>query len=141
MRPCLPALLVLTLGALTPQAGALAACDVKGARIEEQIAAKPDLQRDANAQTVRDLRTLRDAAIVLDTYKYPGECEVLLGIARSLLSDPAKTIEQGGDTDEDKAETLIEAREPKSPADKGPADKGPTEKSPAEKAPAEKAPK
>ncbi len=129
MRPCLPALLVLTLGAVTPLAGAQAACDVKGARIEEQIAAKPDLQKDANAQTVRDLRTLRDAAIVLETYKYPGECEVLLGIARSLLTDPAKTIEQGGDTDEDKAESLVEARKPKAGGEKG------TEKEPADKAP------
>ncbi len=131
MRPCLPALLALTLGVLTPQAGAMAACDVKGARIEEQIAAKPDLQKDANAQTVRDLRTLRDAAIVLETYKYPGECEVLLGIARSLLTDPAKTIEQGGDTDEDKAETLVEARKPKGSTET----KGTTEKEPVEKAP------
>lgn len=120
MRPCLPALLCLTLGTLMPQAGAMAACDVQGAKIEEQIAAKPELQKDANAQTVRDLRTLRDAAIVLETYKYPGECEVLLGIARSLLSDPAKTIEQGGDTDEDKAETLIEARKPKGATDSAP---------------------
>ena len=89
MRPCLTALLCLTLGTLTSQGRAFAACDVQGAKIEEQIAAKPELQKDANAQTVRDLRTLRDAAIVLETYKYPGECEVLLGIARSLLSDPA----------------------------------------------------
>lgn len=92
---------------------ATAACDVKGAQIEESIAAKSELRSDANAQLVRDLRTLRDAAIVLDTYKFPGECEVLLGVAKSLLADPAKTIEQGGDTDEDKAESLSEARQPK----------------------------
>lgn len=90
-----------------------AACDVAGAQIEEAIAAKGELRADANAQLVRDLRTLRDAAIVLETYKFPGECEVLLGIAKSLLANPAKTIEQGGDTDEDKAESLVEAREPK----------------------------
>ncbi|MCJ2070294.1 photosystem reaction center subunit H [Methylobacterium sp. J-030] len=95
---------------------AVAACDVKGAQIEEAIAAKSALRSDANAQLVRDLRTLRDAAIVLDTYKFPGECEVLLGVAKSLLADPGKTIEQGGDTDEDKAESLIEAREPKEAA-------------------------
>jgi hypothetical protein len=92
---------------------ARAACDVKGAQIEEVIAAKSELRADANAQTVRDLRTLRDAAIVLETYKFPGECEVLLGIAKSLLANPGKTIEQGGDTDEDKAEGLVEARQPK----------------------------
>ncbi|MDP4023059.1 photosystem reaction center subunit H [Methylobacterium sp. NEAU 140] len=100
-----------------------AACDVKGARIEETIAAKPDLQKDANAQTVRDLRTLRDAAIVLDTYKYPGECEVLLGIARTMLADPGRTIEQGGDTDEEKADDVAEARKPKLPSDGKPAPK------------------
>lgn len=135
MRARLPTLLCLTLGTLAPITGAWAACDVKGAQIEEKIAAKPDLQKDANAQTVRDLRTLRDAAIVLETYKYPGECEVLLGIARSLLSDPQKTIEQGGDTDEDKAESLVEARKPKAPAEKAPAEKAPAEKAPAAKAP------
>ncbi len=96
---------------------AFAACDVKGAKIEEAIARTGELRAGANAQIVRDLRTLRDAAIVLDTYKFPGECEVLLGIARTLVTDPDKTIEQGGDTDEDRAETLVEARKPKAPAD------------------------
>ena len=89
---------------------------MKGAQIEEAIAAKSTLQADANAQLVRDLRTLRDAAIVLDTYKFPGECEVLLGVAKSLLANPGQTIEQGGDTDEDKAESLVEARKPKDAA-------------------------
>ena len=106
--------------ALTPPALAAtprAACDVKGAKIEEAIADKAELRKDANAQTLRDLRTLRDAAIVLDTYKYPGECEVLLGIARSLLADPDKTIGQGGDTDEDKAEDVAQARKPKAPGE------------------------
>jgi hypothetical protein len=106
-----PSALGLALALSIGPAGA--ACDVKGAQIEEAIAAKSTLKSDANAQLVRDLRTLRDAAIVLETYKFPGECEVLLGVAKSLLADPAKTIEQGGDTDEDKAESLSEAREPK----------------------------
>ena len=106
--------LVLVLAAAaTP---ARAACDVKGAQIEEAIAAKSALRADQNAQLVRDLRTLRDAAIVLDTYQFPGECENLLGIAKSMLANPAKTIEQSGDTDEDKAESLSEAREPKDAA-------------------------
>ena len=106
----LPALGLATALSVGP---AEAACDVKGAQIEEAIAVKSELRSDANTQLVRDLRTLRDAAIVLDTYKFPGECEVLLGVAKSLLADPAKTIEQGGDTDEDKAESLTEARQPK----------------------------
>lgn len=114
LRRTLP--LVLALAAATAS-HAFAACDVTGAKIEETIATKGELRAGANAQIVRDLRTLRDAAIVLDTYKFRGECEVLLGIARTLVADPDKTIEQGGDTDEDKAETLIEARKPKA-ADK-----------------------
>lgn len=110
--------LVLALAATVHPAQA--ACDVKGAQIEETIASKSTLRADANAQTVRDLRTLRDAAIVLDTYKFPGECENLLGIAKSLLANPSQTIEQGGDTDEDKAESLVEARKPKSSAGTAP---------------------
>lgn len=109
-------ILALTLAALSAAGSpAFAACDVTGARIEERIATKGELRQGANAQIVRDLRTLRDAAIVLDAYKFPGECELLLGIARTLLADPDKTIEQAGDTDEDKAETLVEARKPKAP--------------------------
>ncbi|EIZ82072.1 PRC-barrel protein [Methylobacterium sp. GXF4] len=128
-RPLIATGLALALAAATLPARA--ACDVKGAQIEEGIAAKKELQADANAQTVRDLRTLRDAAIVLETYKFPGECEVLLGIAKSLLANPDKTIVQGGDTDEDEAESLVEARKPKA---KAPVD----EKTPAAKAPAAK---
>ncbi|MEE7449290.1 photosystem reaction center subunit H [Methylobacterium radiotolerans] len=112
MWPSLPAI-GLALVAAVAASPARAACDVKGAQIEEAIAKKSELREDANAQLVRDLRTLRDAAIVLETYKFPGECEVLLGIVRSLLANPGKTIEQSGDTDEEKAEDLIEAREPK----------------------------
>ncbi len=111
----LPAL-GLALAAALAASPAGAACDVKGAQIEEAIAKKSELREDANAQLVRDLRTLRDAAIVLESYKFPGECEVLLGIVRSLLANPGKTIEQSGDTDEEKAEDLIEAREPKAAA-------------------------
>ncbi|WP_457105069.1 photosystem reaction center subunit H [Methylobacterium sp. P5_C11] len=111
----LPAI-ALALAVAAAASPARAACDVKGAQIEEAIAKKSALREDANAQMVRDLRTLRDAAIVLETYKFPGECEVLLGIVRSLLANPSKTIEQGGDTDEEKAEDLIEAREPKDAA-------------------------
>jgi len=106
----------LTLALAAAALPARAACDVKGAQIEEGIAAKKELREDANAQTVRDLRTLRDAAIVLETYKYAAECERLVEIVRALAANPEKTIERGGDTDEDKAEDLMEAREPKAPA-------------------------
>lgn len=106
----------LALSALPAALPAHAACDVAGARIEETIASKGELREGANAQIVRDLRTLRDAAIVLDSYKFPGECEVLLGIAKSLAKDPDTTIEQSGDTDEDRAERVAAARKPKAPA-------------------------
>ncbi|RVU19512.1 photosystem reaction center subunit H [Methylobacterium oryzihabitans] len=93
-------------------------CDVVGLRLEDEIARKPELRESANAQTVRDLRTLRDAAIILDAHKRPAECARLVAILRELVADPDRTIEQGGDTDEEKAETIEEAREPKAPAPK-----------------------
>ncbi|RZK80851.1 MAG: photosystem reaction center subunit H, partial [Methylobacterium sp.] len=71
MRHLFLPLLVLLAGTAT----ASAVCDVKGAKLEEAIAAKAELRETANKQTVRDLRTLRDAAIVLETYKYSTECE------------------------------------------------------------------
>ncbi|MCJ2110600.1 photosystem reaction center subunit H [Methylobacterium sp. E-025] len=109
MRLAHAALLMLAAGLATPVE---AACDVKGAKIEETIARKSELQEAANKQTVRDLRTLRDAAIVLETYSYVTECERVLEIVKTLAADPEKTIEKG-DTDEEKAEDLQEARKPK----------------------------
>ncbi|WP_336488182.1 photosystem reaction center subunit H [Methylobacterium nigriterrae] len=97
-----------------------AACDVKGAKLEEAIAQKSELRETANKQTVRDLRTLRDAAIILDAYRYGAECERLIEIVKALAANPDKAIEQGGDTDEEKAENLEEAREPKLPAASAP---------------------
>ncbi len=98
-------------------AGAMA-CDVTKLGLEDKIAARSELQRSANEQTVRDLRTLRDAAIVLDAYKFEAECERLVTIVKTLTDDPAVAIEQSGDTDEDKAESIEQSREPKKPADK-----------------------
>ncbi|AWN42105.1 photosystem reaction center subunit H [Methylobacterium durans] len=92
-----------------------AACDIKGIGLEDQIAKKSELRESANKQTVRDLRTLRDAAIVLDAYKYGAECERLVEIVKALAANPEKAIEQGGDTDEEKAESVEETREPKGP--------------------------
>lgn len=98
---------------------AFAACDIAGAGVEEAIARKGELREAANAQTVRDLRTLRDAAIVLDAYKYEPECERLVAILKTLTANPDKTIERGGDTDEDKAESVERARTPKPPVPPG----------------------
>lgn len=107
---------LISLAILTLSSGAGQACDVAGLKLEETIAARKALRDPANAQTVRDLRTLRDAAIVLDSYKHDAECERLLAIVKQLSADPDKAIEQSGDTDEEKAEAIEESRAPKAPA-------------------------
>ena len=101
---------------LATTVAAHAACDVKDARIEESIASRRELREVENKQMVRDLRTLRDAAIVLDSYKYPAECEQLVAIVKKLTANPETSIERSGDTDEEKAEETEEARVPKAPA-------------------------
>jgi hypothetical protein len=116
MRTLLLALALTSATSITAHA-----CDVKAAKLEEAIAAKSQLRETANKQAVRDLRTLRDAAIVLETYGYGSECERVVEIVRALAANPAKAIERSGDTDEEKAEELLETREPKAP----PADAAP----------------
>lgn len=111
MRTALASLAILILSNAAGQA-----CDVAGLKLEETIAARKELRDPANEQTVRDLRTLRDAAIILDTYKHEAECERLLAIVLALSTDPGKAIEQSGDTDEEKAEAIEESRVPKTPA-------------------------
>ncbi|MCE4224015.1 photosystem reaction center subunit H [Methylobacterium sp. C25] len=113
MRPALPTALVILLASAC---AASAACDVKGLKLEQEIVDKKELQDPANEQTVRDLRTLRDAAIVLDAFKFEPECERLVAIVRQLTAQPIKTIERGGDTDEEKAEEIEQEREPKAQA-------------------------
>src|SRR5829696_976692 len=56
--------------ALAVTGRALAGCPVADAKIEKAIATKPEFCDAANAQVVRDLRTLRDAAVVLDAYEH-----------------------------------------------------------------------
>ncbi|MEZ0252398.1 MAG: photosystem reaction center subunit H [Methylobacteriaceae bacterium] len=107
-RPLACALFLL---ALTPSAQA--ACAVEDAGLEPAIAAKKELQEAKNAQVVRDLRTLRDAAIVLESYGFPKECKELVGILKELTANPDGTIKRGSDTDEEKAEEIQESREPK----------------------------
>jgi len=90
-------------------------CDVVGLRLEDVIAKSAALQKPANEQAVRDLRTLRDAAVVLDAYKHPQVCAQVLTVLRDLAADPERAIDQGGDTDEEKAEAVEKARAPKAP--------------------------
>ncbi|TGD96494.1 photosystem reaction center subunit H [Methylobacterium nonmethylotrophicum] len=107
-----------TAGAKDAPAGTAApsaTCDVVGLRLEDVIARSAALQKPANAQALRDLRTLRDAAVVLDAYKHPEVCAQVLTVLRELAADPERAIDQGGDTDEEKAEAVEKARTPKAP--------------------------
>ncbi|TNC13772.1 photosystem reaction center subunit H [Methylobacterium terricola] len=95
-------------------------CDVVGLKLEDVIAKSSELRKPANEQAVRDMRTLRDAAVVLDAYKHPQVCAQVLTVLRGLAADPERAIDQGGDTDEEKAEAIEQARKPKAPETKSP---------------------
>jgi sporulation protein YlmC with PRC-barrel domain len=85
---------------------ARAECQIADAKLEEAILHQANLRGSANRQSVRDLRRLRDAALVLQSY---GR-ERLLGNIRELISGPAMTTL--GDSDEDNAEKQMDAQEP-----------------------------
>ena len=95
------------------QLAQLLACAVEDAGLEPAIAARKELREDKNAQVVRDLRTLRDAAIVLESYGFAEDCRRLVALVKDLVANPDGTIKRSGDTDEDKAEEVQESREPK----------------------------
>ena len=84
--------------------------------LEQAISQDSKLRQSANVQVVRDLRTLREAALILDANKHTAECERLVTVVRELVADPAHTIETSSDTDEDKAEALDETRRRKTAA-------------------------
>ena len=90
---------------------ALADCQIADAKLEEAILQKPELRGRANRQTVRDLRTLRDAAFTLWSYGRHDDCERLLGNIRELISGPG--MGSLGGNDEDEANKQFAAREPK----------------------------
>jgi hypothetical protein len=89
---------------------ARAECQIADAKLEEAILHQANLRGSANRQSVRDLRRLRDAALVLQSYGRDGDCERLLGNIRELISGPAMTTL--GDSDEDNAEKQMDAQEP-----------------------------
>lgn len=92
-------------------AGARAECDIADARLEEAILQNPKLRGPANSQSVRDLRSLRDAAITLRSYGRHDDCERLLSNIRELIAGPS--MGSLGDNDEDAADRQNAAREPK----------------------------
>ena len=87
-------------------------CRIGAAKLEQTIAKKPELREGANAQTLRDLRTLQEAAIVLQSYKRESECAQVIAALKTLAADPERAI-ASGDTDEDRGEDLDKVRAPK----------------------------
>jgi PRC-barrel domain len=86
-------------------------CQIGDAKLEEAILNKPELRGPANRQTVKDLRSLRDAAFTLWSYGRHEDCERLMSNIRELISGPS--MANLGDSDEEAAENQIEAREAK----------------------------
>jgi hypothetical protein len=109
MKPAAPFFVAALLSALvtTP---ALAACQIADAKLEEAIMSNPKFRGPANRQTVRDLRTLRDAAFTLWSYGRHEDCERLVANIRELVAAPS--MASLGDNDEDEADKQFAAREP-----------------------------
>src|SRR3954469_9947495 len=111
----LPVLSVVA-GTLAFCGPALAHCGVTDLNLEQAISQDSKLRQSANAQVVRDLRTLREAALILDANKHTAECQRLVTVVRELVADPKRAIETSSDTDEDKAEVLDKTRRQKTAA-------------------------
>jgi sporulation protein YlmC with PRC-barrel domain len=91
--------------------GAKAECEIADAKLEEAISQNPRLRGPANSQSVRDLRSLRDAAFTLRSYGRHEDCERLVANIRELIAGPP--MGSLGDNDEEDADKQMEAREPK----------------------------
>jgi hypothetical protein len=90
---------------------AVAECQISDAKLEEALLNKAEFRGPANRQKVRDLRSLRDAAITLWSYGRQAECERLVATIRELVTGPP--MGNLGGNDEDDADKQIAAREPK----------------------------
>src|SRR4051812_204325 len=108
-----PANIVLTVAFLTAVGvtPAMAECQIADAKLEEAILQKPELRDPAYRQSVRDLRSLRDAAFTLWSYGRHADCERLLGNIRELIAGPS--MGSLGDNDEEAAEKQMDAQAPK----------------------------
>src|ERR671912_382616 len=95
---------------------ASASCPVTELKLEKAIPPHSELRQSANRQVVRDLRTLREAAIILDAKKHTTECRRLVAVVRGLVANPDRAVETSGDTDEGKAEILYDTRRRKTAA-------------------------
>ncbi|MDP9085140.1 MAG: PRC-barrel domain-containing protein [Pseudomonadota bacterium] len=90
---------------------ARAECEIADAKLEEAVQQNPRFHGPANSQYVRDLRSLRDAAMTLRSYGRHEDCERLLANIRELIAGPP--MGSLGDNDEDEADKQNAAREPK----------------------------
>jgi sporulation protein YlmC with PRC-barrel domain len=90
---------------------ARAECEIADAKLEEAIQQNPRLRGPANSQSVRDLRSLRDAAFTLRSYGRHEDCERLLANIRELIAGPP--MGSLGDNDEEEADKQNTARAPK----------------------------
>jgi hypothetical protein len=90
---------------------ARAECQIGDAKLEEAIQQNPRLRGPANRQSVRDLRSLRDAAFTLWSYGRHDDCERLLANIRELIAAPS--MKALGGNDEEEAVKQFSAREPK----------------------------
>jgi hypothetical protein len=95
-------------GTLALYSPALADCGVTKLKLDKAIPPHSELRTPENAQVARDLRTLREAAVILDAKKHTTECRRLVAVVRGLVANPDRAVETSGDTDEDKAEVLYE---------------------------------
>src|SRR5215208_4099075 len=104
------ATLIAALFSVVGTHAARAECQIADAKLEEAILNKPQLRGSANRQAVRDLRSLRDAAVTLQSYGRHDDCERLLANIRELIAGPV--ISSLGDNDEESADKQNTAREP-----------------------------
>jgi hypothetical protein len=56
-------------------------------KLEQAIARKSERRQSANTQIVRDLRTLREAAIILSSNQHTVECQRIVAVVRDLVAD------------------------------------------------------
>ena len=108
--------LSLIAGTLTFCSPALADCRVTDLNLEQAISRQAEPRQSANVQVVRDLRTLREAALILDANQHTAECQRLVTVMRELMADPKRAIETSSDTGEDKAEALDKTHRPRTAA-------------------------
>ena len=62
-------------------------------KLEQAISRKNELRQSANAQVVRDLRTLREAALILDGNKHTAECQRLVTVPPSARTPTGGTVQ------------------------------------------------